>query len=100
MTDSEKNSPIDTTPEATPEGAPDASPENGARTNDSSATDADSSFEKLSEEPQVGIIREFVDFLKYNKKWWLTPIILLLALVGLLIALTTSGAAPFLYPFW
>ena len=58
------------------------------------------SFEELSEESGVGIVREFVDFLKYNKKWWLTPIIFVLLLVGVLIILTTSGAAPFLYTFW
>ncbi|MEC9092571.1 MAG: DUF5989 family protein [Planctomycetota bacterium] len=58
------------------------------------------SFEQLSEESGVGIVREFVDFLKYNKKWWLTPIIFVLLLVGALIVLTTSGAAPFLYTFW
>lgn len=58
------------------------------------------SFEELSEESNVGIVREFVDFLKYNKKWWLTPIIAVLLLVGALIILTTSGAAPFLYTFW
>lgn len=58
------------------------------------------SFEALSQESSVGIVREFVDFLKYNKKWWLTPIIVVLLLVAVLIVLTTSGAAPFLYTFW
>lgn len=61
---------------------------------------SEKSFEELSNEANVGLIQEFVDFLRYNKKWWLTPIIIVLLLVGVLIFLTTSGAAPFLYTFW
>lgn len=75
------------------------SPAKNAKVN-SVISDEEKSFEELSEEANVGLIREFVDFLKYNKKWWLTPIIAVLLLVGLLIVLTTSGAAPFLYTFW
>ena len=44
-----------------------------------------------------GIVREFIDFLLHNKKWWLTPIILVLLLVTVLIALSGSAAAPFIY---
>lgn len=54
-------------------------------------------FEKLSNQPQPNIITEFYDFLKYNKKWWLVPILLLLGIFGLLIALGGSAAAPFIY---
>ena len=42
-------------------------------------------------------VREFVDFLTHNKKWWLTPIILVLLLLGVLIALGGTAAAPFIY---
>lgn len=61
---------------------------------------ANRNFEEMAAAENVGIVREFIDFLKNNKKWWLTPIILVLLLVGVMIALTTSGAAPFLYTFW
>ena len=37
------------------------------------------------------------DFLLSNKKWWLTPIILALLLVGALILLSGTVAAPFIY---
>jgi len=38
------------------------------------------------------------DFLKVRKKWWLAPIIILCALLGLLIVLTAGSAlAPFIY---
>ncbi len=56
-----------------------------------------SDFEREAEDGQVGFFAEFWDFLKNNKKWWLTPIILVLALVTLLIMLSGSAAAPFIY---
>lgn len=37
-------------------------------------------------------------FLKTRKKWWLTPIVVTMVLLGLLIVLTESSAvAPFIY---
>lgn len=43
------------------------------------------------------IFKEFWAFLAENKKWWLLPIIVVLFLFGLLIALGSTGAAPFIY---
>ncbi len=54
-------------------------------------------FAQQSEQARVGIVREFWDFLRYNKKWWLTPIILVLLIVGALIMLGGTAAAPFIY---
>ena len=54
-------------------------------------------FERQAGQSQTGFIAEFFDFLMHNKKWWLAPIILVLSLVGLLIVLGSSGAAPFIY---
>lgn len=55
-------------------------------------------FEQAGEEGRESIVTEFVYFLRENKKWWLTPIIIVLGLVGLLVYLgATSGAAPFIY---
>ena len=44
-----------------------------------------------------GILGEFWDFLRHNKKWWLIPIVIVLLLVGLLVVLGGSAAAPFIY---
>jgi hypothetical protein len=44
-----------------------------------------------------GFFREFIDFLKHNKKWWLLPIVIVLILFGLLMILGGTGAAPFIY---
>jgi hypothetical protein len=47
---------------------------------------------------KASIISEFWQFLKVRKKWWLTPIIVFLVLLGALIVLTEGSAlAPFIY---
>lgn len=44
------------------------------------------------------IISEFWEFLKYRKRYWLLPIVLVLLLFGALIVFTESSAvAPFIY---
>jgi len=54
-------------------------------------------LEQQASQSQRGIVGEFVDFLLHNKKWWLTPIVVVLLLVGLLVVLSGTGAAPFIY---
>lgn len=47
---------------------------------------------------KLAILKEFWDFMKVRKKWWLAPIIILLILLGALIVLTEGSAlAPFIY---
>ena len=46
----------------------------------------------------VEFLKEFFEFLKERKKYWLLPIILVLALFGILIVLSQGSAvAPFIY---
>ena len=56
-----------------------------------------SEFERQAEGSQPGLLREFAEFLVHNKKWWLVPIVLVLLLIGILVILGGSGAAPFIY---
>ena len=42
-------------------------------------------------------LRELVMFIRQNKKWYLIPIIVSILLLGILIALGSTGAAPFIY---
>jgi hypothetical protein len=42
-------------------------------------------------------VSEFWGFLRHTKKWWLAPIIVILVLFGLLVALSSTAAAPFIY---
>ena len=47
---------------------------------------------------KVSIIVEFLEFVRTKKKWWLTPIIIFLLLLGALIVLTEGSAiSPFIY---
>lgn len=60
-------------------------------------TPSEEPFEKLSGKTQTGLLQEFLFFLKHNKKYWMAPIILTLLLIGLVIILAGSSAAPFIY---
>ncbi len=58
-------------------------------------------FESQGKESRNGILSEFWNFLKHNKKWWLLPIILVLLGLGLIIILGGNAAlAPFIYPLF
>jgi len=47
---------------------------------------------------RLAIVREFWDFIKVRKKWWLAPIVILLLLLSALIILAEGSAlAPFIY---
>ena len=47
---------------------------------------------------KISILKEFWDFLKVRKKWWLAPMLIVLVLLGLLIIVTErSAVAPFIY---
>ena len=59
-----------------------------------------SDFEQQAAEDSRGLVAEFWDFLRHNKKWWLTPIIVAILLVGLLVMLSGSVIAPFIYPLF
>lgn len=44
-----------------------------------------------------GFFRDLVHFLLENKKWWLTPIVVVILLIGVLLVLGGTGVAPFIY---
>lgn len=57
-------------------------------------------FARQADDADPGLLAEFWDFLIHNKKWWLTPIILVMLMMGTLIALSGTAAAPFIYTLW
>ena len=63
----------------------------------SNNADEPNRFENQADEPQMSLAREFLLFLRDNKKWWLTPILLVLIGATLLVAFTATGAAPWIY---
>lgn len=46
---------------------------------------------------KTGAFSEFWYFLSQTKKWWLLPIVVVLVAFGLLMALSGTAAAPFIY---
>jgi drug/metabolite transporter superfamily protein YnfA len=44
-----------------------------------------------------GFFGELWGFMRQNKKWWLMPIVVVLVLVGLLVILSGTALAPFIY---
>ena len=54
-------------------------------------------FEKAGDDLPPNLAQEFVLFMFENKKWWLIPILLSFALIGMLVVLSSTGAAPFIY---
>jgi hypothetical protein len=47
------------------------------------------------------LVKEFVLFIKHEKKYWLIPLIAVLLIVGALILFSSSSPlAPFLYPMF
>lgn len=56
-----------------------------------------SEFTRQAAQTQNGLLSEFWAFLRHNRKWWLAPIFIVLLLVGGLLILGGTSAAPFIY---
>jgi hypothetical protein len=54
-------------------------------------------FANQAELPPSGLVSELWGLTRHHKKWWLTPIIAVLLLTGLLVMLSGTAAAPFIY---
>jgi len=46
---------------------------------------------------RVGLIAEMTHFLGHNNKWWLAPIVVAMLMLGALVLLGGTAAAPFIY---
>jgi hypothetical protein len=55
------------------------------------------SFEQLADQNRPGMMAELWEYLRHNKKWWLTPIVVILLMFGALMVLSGTAAAPFIY---
>lgn len=54
-------------------------------------------FLQAGRQPPPGVVREFLLFLRTNKKFWLLPLLSALLLLGLVALLGGTAAAPFIY---
>jgi hypothetical protein len=46
---------------------------------------------------RMGIMQEFILFLKENKAYWMAPIIIVFLLLALLVVFGSGASAPFIY---
>lgn len=58
---------------------------------------APSDFDEQAAKATPGLIREMIDFLRQSRKWWLVPVLLALAAVGIFVVLAETAVAPFIY---
>ena len=54
-------------------------------------------FARQAQASASGFFGEFWYFVRHNRRWWLTPVLLLLLVLGILVVLGGTGAAPFIY---
>jgi hypothetical protein len=54
-------------------------------------------FQDEAAKGRTGLIHELWDFLRDNKKWWMLPILLVLLVFGVLVMLSGTAVAPFIY---
>ena len=54
-------------------------------------------FARQASAAQTGFLQEVWLFLRDNKKWWLTPLLVILLVFGVLVALGGTALAPFIY---
>ncbi|MBN12067.1 MAG: hypothetical protein CMI17_03555 [Opitutaceae bacterium] len=57
----------------------------------------DPKFSEIEPKKNRGLIREFLSFALHSKKYWLIPLVGILFLFGILIFLSGTSAAPFIY---
>jgi hypothetical protein len=58
-----------------------------------------SQFEKV-QGGSTSLVGEIFGFLAHNKKWWLLPIVGTFLVIGVLVLLSSTAAAPFIYTFF
>jgi hypothetical protein len=54
-------------------------------------------FWEEADRKRPAFLREVWDALRHSKRWWLAPIVVVLLLIGVLVVLSGTAAAPFIY---
>jgi hypothetical protein len=54
-------------------------------------------LDELVDSQSPGLIREFVDFVLHNNKWWMLPVLAVLLLLGGFVLFSGSAAATLIY---
>ena len=54
-------------------------------------------FQRQAEQRSGGLLSEYLDFLRHGKKWYMTPIVVFLLLLGVIVVIGATAAAPLIY---
>ncbi len=54
-------------------------------------------FLQESQAERDSFLSDYFAFLKRTRKWWMLPVLVVVLLFGLLVVLSATGAAPFIY---
>ncbi len=54
-------------------------------------------FLRESQAERGSFLGDYFAFLKRTRKWWMLPVLVVVLLFGLLVVLSATGAAPFIY---
>jgi hypothetical protein len=54
-------------------------------------------FLKQAGAERASFFSDYLVFLKRTRKWWMLPVLVVVLLFGLLVVLSATGAAPFIY---
>lgn len=54
-------------------------------------------FLQESQAERGSFLSDYFAFLKRTRKWWMLPVLVVVLLFGLLVVLSATGAAPFIY---
>ncbi len=64
---------------------------------ETSPNQAQEEFAREAEMEHSSMLGELWHYFRHSKKWWLVPIVLVLVVVGALVLLGGTAAAPFIY---
>jgi hypothetical protein len=56
-----------------------------------------SEFQERARQARSGFLRELWGFLRNNKKWWMIPMLAIILILGVLVLVSGSPVAPFIY---
>jgi hypothetical protein len=57
----------------------------------------DDDFMTQASQARTTLVGELVAFLRDNKKWWITPIVISILILTMIVVLGGTAAAPFIY---
>jgi hypothetical protein len=59
--------------------------------------DENKSFAEEASKGRTNLLREYWDFIREERKWWIVPVLFVLLLMGVFVVLGGTSLAPFIY---